>query len=105
MAIKPISILQLSNVALSDDEEVLLNKIETDIDKQLQINFSLNEYASFIVDEDLSLAAKRELIRRYREAGWHVLALESPAGSSTVLYCTQNHSHSGDAAQRLNGEH
>lgn len=86
MAIKPETIRATDNRSISDEEETLLEEVEAEIDLYLQTNFANDDVVSFILETDLTMVAKRELLRRYREAGWRVLAFKEAKGSLTTLH-------------------
>jgi hypothetical protein len=89
MAVKPDTVLGLSSRRLNVGEERLLLNIELDVDEFLRLNFEKDYCPYYILTENLSLPAIHELLRRYRKAGWSVVAWPNRKLGTTLLYFTQ----------------
>jgi hypothetical protein len=105
MAIKPATVLGLSRAPVTREEEILLSRLESDIDEFLRLNFEKDFCPYFILTEHLSLAAMHELLRRYRGAGWNVVAWPNGRTGSTLLYFIQGKQRALGGTRLLPGTH
>jgi hypothetical protein len=108
MAISPGTILELMKRAVSADEEARLDDLEDEIDLHLQLNYTPEDSVPYILPADLSNPGIREMMRRYREAGWFVLTFRSSIDSAVILYFSfkKNSPPSNpDGPRRIRGLH
>jgi hypothetical protein len=105
MAIKPTTVLGLSRGPLSREDEILLSRLESELDEFLRLNFARDLCPYFILTEHLSLAAMHELLRRYRCAGWNVVAWPNGRTGSTLLYFIQGKQRALLGPRQLPGTH
>jgi hypothetical protein len=105
MPIKPTTVLGLSRATLAREEEILLSRLESEIDEFLRLNFERDFCPYFILTEHLSLAAMHELLRRYRRAGWNVVAWPNGRTGSTLLYFIQGKQRAPEGTRLLPGTH
>jgi hypothetical protein len=105
MAIKPNTVLGLSRGPLAHEEEILLLRLESELDEFLRLNFERDVCPYFILTEHLSLAAMHELLRRYRRVGWNVVAWPNGRTGSTLLYFIQGKQRALEGLPTFPGTH
>jgi hypothetical protein len=83
MALSPSSIPILT---LTEDDRVLVKEVEDSIDSFLRLNYTEGFVTSYVHLDDLPEPVLRELIRLYREAGWHVSVVVHKLTGLPVFY-------------------
>lgn len=83
MAIQPDNILDAAKTPTTDDDERLINELENEIDDYLFDNFcAAEDTVAFWTDKPLGFWVKREIVLRYRQAGWQVIVRRNPGSTS-----------------------
>lgn len=106
MAITPGMILELFKAGVSAEEEARIDEIEDEIDIHLKLNYVEDETIPYPVPDEVSWFGVRELMKRFREAGWSVTAFKGSTTGFIVLYFSENKYapvSSTDRPQRLTG--
>jgi hypothetical protein len=89
-----------TDIPLTAVEEAEVSKFEAEIDGYLALNHTPGFVTNYICQESLSRGVLRELLSRYRQAGWYVTAKIHPE-TGLAMFWFMPGSAQGEIIQRF----